>query len=401
MKIIFERSILEKAVEASLCSVSEKNTIPVVEGIRFRTEKNKKCSITTYDLEKGFRTEIECQIIEPGNYVISASKLIRIIRMMPDLYITMEVSDKCSVTVSSGRSKFELHAMEGDAFPNLPELSGDRGFAVEGKLLKKMLSQVSFAISVSDQRPMLCGAFFTISENKMRIVCCDGNRLAVRECSCPLENRNKDGSALDLAFIVPGKTVAQLFKLIDDEETVTILLARKHVIFRLNKKVFFSRLIDYNYVDYERVIPKTRGIVVKANRMELVSSLERASLITEDRALGQAKSYVKCSFEGELLKLESVSVSGSVYDDILIEHEGEDLVMGFNCRYLLDALRGADTEKVEIVLNAPLVSIIILPVVEEEKQEQKEEQEEPSKDPSQEVGHFLYMVSPVKMRENS
>lgn len=385
MKIIFDKEVLEAAVDCAMCSVSDKNTIPIVEGIRLRTEKNGKCSITSYDLEKGFRTEIPCKIEEPGNYVINASKFLRIIRAMPDLIITVEVNQKCGVTVTSGRSKFELHAMEGEAFPNLPELTGDRGFTVEGEVLKKMIAQTSFAIGAgSDSRPMLCGSYFRIIGNLIRIVACDGNQLAVREMTCELGNKNKDGSELDLSFIVPGKTVGQLSRLIDDEESVAIYLARKHVIFKMQGKTFFSRLIDLAYVDYERVIPKTRSIVIHVGRMDLVASLERASLVTEDKALGQAKSYVKCTFGNDLLILESVSVNGSVYDELPIQIEGGEMVMAFNCRFLLNSLKAADTDLVELVINGPLIPVTISPYY--EKPEDKKDER-----------NFLYMVSPVKM----
>lgn len=387
MRVIFEKKVLEAAVDASMSCVSEKNAIPVVEGIRLRTEKNGKCSITTYDLEKGFRTEIPCRIEEPGNYIINAGRLLRIIRSMPDLIITVEVNENCSVTVTSGRSKFELHAMEGEAFPNLPELTGDRGFTVEGAILKKMIAQSAFAIATSnDARPMLCGAYFRIIDNLLRIVTCDGNRLALREMTCELGNKNKDGSALDLSFIVPGKTVSQLLRLVGDDESVAIYLTRKHVIFKTEGRVFFSRLIDINYIDYERVIPKTRSAVARFNRMDMIASLERAALVTEDRALGQAKSYLKCTFENSLLILNSVSTSGSVYDEVPINKDGDDMVMGINCRYLLDALKNADTDLVEAVLNGPLIPMILTPYYE------KDEDRKDSR-------NYLYMVSPVKMKE--
>ncbi len=387
MRVTFDKAVLESAVDASMTCVSEKNAIPVVEGIRLRTEKNGKCSITTYDLEKGFRTEIPCRIEEPGNYIINAGKFLRIIRSMPDLIITVEVGDNCRVSVTSGRSKFELHAMEGEAFPNLPELSGNQGFTVEGGILKRMIAQSSFAIAVSsDARPMFCGAYFRIIDNLLRVVACDGNQLALREMTCELGNKNKDGAPLDLSLIVPGKTVTGLLRLVDDEEFVAIYLTRKHVIFKTEGKVFFSRLIDVPYVEYERVIPKNRDTVVRFNRTEMIASLERAALVTEDRALGQAKSYLKCSFSGDLLRLEAISVNGSIYDELNIQSEGSDVVIGLNCRYLLNALKSADTEQVEMVLNGALSPILFYPSY------AKDEDRTDSR-------NYLYMVSPVKMRE--
>ena len=216
MKITFQKNTLEAVVNDSMCSVSDKNTIPVVEGIRFKTEGDGKCSITTYDLEKGFHAVVDCDVAEGGNYVINAQKLNRIIRFMPDQFITISVTPSCNVTITSGMSKFELHAMEGESFPSLPELTGDSGFKVSGELLKKMISQIFFAIAVTDQRPVLCGALFNITDNQLKIVACDGNRLAIREKICMLENDSKGGEPLNCSFVVPGKTLNQLMRLIDD-----------------------------------------------------------------------------------------------------------------------------------------------------------------------------------------
>lgn len=386
MKITFERSMLIEVVDKSMCAVSDRNSVPVIQGIRLRTEKNGKCSITTFDLEKGFYTEVDCRIEEQGNFVINAAKFFRIIKALPDLYVTVDINDKCAVTLTSGKAKFELHAMQGDTFPNTPAFKGDRGFIIESEALKKLIAQTSFAIgSGGDARPSLCGANFTVKGDRLKIAACDGNRLAVRERTCKLVNKNNDGSELDLEFIIPGKTIAQLTKLIADNETVTVILARKHVIFKLEEIVFFSRIIDQKYIDYERVVPKGRETVVHISREELAASLERATLVTEDRSFGQPKTYVKASFEGDVLDLNSVSVNGSVYDEIEIKKEGSDVAVGVNCRFLLDAMRAADTDIVELVLNGQLTSIKILPVYDEKKENKGDED-------------FLYMVSPVRMK---
>lgn len=395
MKITFTKSALEPIINDSLCSVSDKNTIPVVEGIRFRTEKEGVCSLTTYDLEKGFRAEIECDVEEEGNFVINAQKLNRIIRFMPDSTVTIDVNDNFVAQITSGRSKFELHALDGRSFPSLPELDGERGFTINSGILKKMINQVSFAIATVDQRPVLCGACFIIENGKLSIIACDGNRLAVRKKECEIINNNKDNSELSLKFIVPGKTLAQLIKLMNDDEDIRISLGRKHVVFKMEGKTFFSRLIDGEYIDYERVIPQNACIKVVIDRMSIISSLERASLVTEDRNLGQTKSYVKCDFEGGLLKISSSSITGSVYDEIGIEKTGDDLVIGFNCRYLLDALRASDGEKLSLLLTNPLMSVII------EKEDDEPSGSAEGDDAAEDQGEesYLYMVCPVKMKE--
>ncbi len=384
MRITFEKEILENAVNDSLCAVSEKNTYPTLECIRFRCEDGGTvCSLTTFDLNKGFLTEIPANIEKGGNYLINAAKLNRIIKFLPDRSVTIDINEKNIVKVSSGRSKFELHALEGETFPNIPELDGERGFTVSSDILKGMLGQVYFAIAVTDQRPMLCGALFNVTDGKLKIVSCDGNRLAIRETACELGNRNRDESSLNLSFIVPGKTLSQLTRLMNEkEEELTVILARKHVIFRLADKIFFSRLIDGEYIDYNRVIPKETKIDAVVDRLAFISSLERASLVTEDKSLGQVKSHVKFEFENEVLKVSSESLSGSVYDEVPIEKTGDDLTIGFNCRYFLDALKSADSEKIKISMISPLMSVVITSA-DEEKDEDKTD--------------YLYMVCPVRM----
>lgn len=381
MKITFEKNVLEDVISDAMCAVSEKNTIPAIEGIYFNAEEDGRCIMTSFDTEKGFQSTVECTTERKGRYVINASKLSRIVKLMPDSSITINVNENKLATITGGRAKFELHALSGDDFPSIPMLSGEKGFKIECSTLKKLISQVFFAIAVSDQRPMLCGAFFDIVKDSIRVVSCDGNRLALREKICEIDDFSTEDGEERMSFIVPGKALSQIMKLINDkDDIVTIYLTRKHVIFKFDNKTFFSRLIDSQYIDYERVIPKTAKTVVRTERTAMISALERASLVTEDRALGQAKSCVKCEFSDGIIRVSSSSVTGSVYDEVAIDKEGDDLLIGFNCRYLIDAFRSADSERVKITLNSPLMSIIIEPDGECAENER-----------------YLYMVSPVKM----
>ena len=387
MKVTFNTEALSSAVSDSLCAVSDKNTYPALEGIRFKCEAGEKCLITTYDLNKGFMAEIDCDCTEGGNYIVSAQKLSKIIKFLPGNEVTLFIDDKNHVTITSANAKFELSAIGGENFPNLPELTGDDGFSVSSGIIKKMIGEIFFAIAVTDQRPTLCGALFNVSDERLKIVSCDGNRLAIREIECEIENKTRSGkSTLDLAFVVPGKTLAQLTRLLSDSDTpLTVHLARKHVIFRVDDKIFFSRLTEGEYIDYNRVIPKEQKIIAVVDRMAFISSLERASLITEERIVGNARSYVKCEFINDSLRVSSTSVSGSVFDEFKIEKEGEDIVIGFNCRYLLDALRSADGEKIKILMTSALLSIVIVPVREE------------NGDDEEKRSNYLYMVCPLRM----
>jgi DNA polymerase-3 subunit beta len=382
MKITFDKDVLEKAVSDSLCAVSEKNTYPALERIRFKCEENGKCLITTFDLNKGFLTEIDCTCEKGGNYLIEAQKLSKIIKFLPGFTVTINIDDKNIATITSGNAQFTLPVLEGASFPNLPNLDGDEGFSVKSSVIKKMIGEIFFAIAVTDQRPTLCGALFEVDGEKIKIVSCDGNRLAIREVKCSIENKTRSSDKeLDMRFILPGRTLAQLTRLLaDSEKPLTIHLGRQHVIFRIEEKIFFSRLTEGEYIDYTRVIPKEQKISAVVDRAAFISSLERASLISEERIVGAVRNHVKCDFSGDTLKVSSTSASGSVYDEFRVEKEGDDILIGFNCRYLLDALKSAEGEKVLIKMTSSLLSIIILPYGEEERDSE-----------------FLYMVCPLRI----
>lgn len=390
MKITFEKDVLIAAVTPAMSAVSDKNTISAIEGILFSTNDGASVTLSTYDLEKGFRTTIPAQVNEGGSYIINAAKFFRIIRIMPERFIVLEVNEKNQVRIHSGKSEFSLSALPGSEFPNLPELSGEKSITLSQKVLRKTISQISHAIGSGEQRAVLGGAFFRIQGNHLQAVACDGNRLAVREKTCEIKSRGlgEGDDAHRIGFIVPGKTLSELCKMISDcDDEVVMTFGRKHIIFSFGDILFYSRMIDGEYIDYERVIPKDQGIHVIIDRPSFIESLERASLVTDDKSLGQVRSYVKCIFEGSLLRVNSVSTVSAANDELEIEKEGGDLVIGFNCRFLLDALRAISEDKIRLSMSTPLMSMVI------EKAEKEETDE------NEEKGSFLYMVCPVKMKE--
>lgn len=382
MKVVFEKAPLIAAVTPAMNATSNKNTISAIEGLLFNANGG-ECVITSYDTEKGIRTKTDAEVIRPGSYIINAQKFYSIIKMMPSEEITVTINDKMNVKIESGRSSFELHALPGEDFPSLPELSGEISFNIPQHVLKKFISQTAFAIAQKDQRPIFTGAFFRVVDGSITVVSCDSNRLSRCTASCDIENTSRREGDIDLSFIVPGKTLTELNKLISDtEDTLSISLTRKHVIFTVGDIIFFSRLIDGEYIDYERIIPKSHMIFATVDRREVEASLERASLMIEEKS-GAGRGYVKCTFEGQKLIITSDSVSGSVYDEIPIEKEGDDIKIGFNCRFLLDAIRAADSEKIKIALSTPLMGISITAADGDETAE----------------NDFLFFVMPVRMKE--
>ncbi len=384
MKIIFNKSTVTAAVSPLMCAVSGKSVLSTIEGILIEARVPDTCILTTYDLEKGVRITIEAKVIEEGKYIINAQKFNQTIRVMGGEEITLTVDDKMSACISCGKSSHKMSALPGDDFPALPDLESDRSFIVNQAVLKKMIGQVSFAMAVNDQRTVLNGCFFKISDNSILTVACDGFKSAKCKRDTELTNKNTNGNEhLDYSFIVPVKTVNELNKLIsDDEEALTqIYVTRKHIVFLIGELTFFSRLIDGNYIDYERIMIKNHKLNIAIDKQTLVSALERAALVTEERIAGSVRSHVRLEISEGLLKVSATSASGSTYDEMQVEHEGPDLVIAFNNRFLIDSIRACDCDKVKISMSSPLSSINIEPSEDEEGREE------------------VFMILPVRMKE--
>jgi len=360
MIVTFDKETLCAAVTPAMSAVSGKNTIASIEGICITANADGSCILNSFDLEKGIRCTLQGRVEEPGSYIIGGQKLNQIIRSMPE-DIRIEVGDSMRAKITSGKSEFTINAMPGDEFPNMPVLEGDWGFTMPQCELRDAMNKTLYAVASNEPRPALNGIFFKIRDNRITLVSSDSFRLAVCEKEMRIENTVGEGD-LDCAIIVPGKTAAELLKMLhDDTEPVSIHATGKHIMFSMDNIVFFSRLIDAEYVNYEKFIPKTPAAYASLRCDALRGSLERASLVTEDKGLGQAKSSVKFTFEDQILKVSAVSVNGTVNDEIPVEKTGPDMKIGFNCRYLLDALRACDTEYIRLALVSPLVSMVITP----------------------------------------
>lgn len=367
MKIKADKEILLGALIPAQGFTSNKATIAVVEGILFRTKDSKTLEICAYDLEKGFTTEIGCVVEEAGCYAVSASKLVQLIKSMPGGMINIDINNKSlRVVVSGGRSKMEMTALPGDKFPDFPNFNSEKSFAISQKTLKKIIGKTSFAIAVNHSRPELNGLFISIKNGEMNVVSCDGNRLAVyTDINAPKATGSEE---LDFSVIIPGRTVSELMHFINDtDRLVRINVARKHLMFFIGEYTVFTRLIDADYIDYTRFIPRTPKTFVELDSGEFIASLERAMFITEDRQQGQTKPAVVCNFADGMLKINSYSIIGRVDDEIPIEQDGESVEIAFNCRFLYDAMKScSDCEKAKISLTTGLMGMTIEPVMDED-----------------------------------
>lgn len=371
LRFTSDRKTLLSAVMPALSASSNKSTLPALEGLLFDLNGN-DLSVCGYDLEKGVKTYSQVLGEGDGAVILNAQKISAIIRNFPDCDISFEVNDKNSVTISGAMSEFSVHALSPDAFPNLPELSGDKSFRINAGLLKEVISSTYFAVAQTDARPMLTGEFFDIKGDKLTVVALDNHRMALREETGAVAA----GSLAEISFIVPGKSIYEFSKLLNDgDETVIVELTGKHIIMKVGQTVFFSRLIEGEFFDYRKAIPTQNKIFAKIDTDAFIDSVERASLLIDDKLI----TPLKCSFKDSNLNVSCSTQYGRVNDNIRISKEGEDIEIGFNNRYLLDALRACKDELILASLSSPLMSMVITPAVEKEG------------------SRYLYLVLPMRL----
>ena len=380
MKIVFEKSKLMDALSPAMGTVCTKNTIPSIKGVLIETMEGNQVRLSTFDMNKGMRVMMTAErVIEPGSSIINANRLMQILRVLSEETLTIAVSDDFTATVTSGLASFSLSALAGKDFPSMPELTGLRGFEVSSEILRDMIAKTIHSVAEQDARAMLCGAFFRIMQNRMEVISCDSYTLS--RCSVQCEIRDVgELSALDFSFLVPGHALNELVRVLNVAESITtVKIARKHAIFCMGDIVFFTRMIDSEYIDYERIIPRDQNIFVEIDRARFLEALERANLIAEEKIVGSARSYVKLVLSDGKMSVTSTSVNGRVYDEIPIKHEGADLEIGFNCRYLINSVRASTGEVLDLSFKTPTQSVTMVP---HEKSEERD---------------FFYMVLPVRM----
>ncbi len=380
MKIIFNRQRINNEVTPLMCATMGKATLSAIEGILIEATAPNKCVMTTFDLEKGVRITIDAKVEEEGCYIINAQKFVQTVKVMEGEEVTLTVDENYSASIVSGKSSHRMSVLPGSDFPTVPRLESDNSFIIGQSVLKKMMSKVMYAMGMNDQRPVLNGCFFRIFENRLMVVACDSFKLAKCSVETDIENASVNNNSIDFSFIIPSKTVNELYRLLSDnpDKKVKVFTTRKNIIFIIDELIFFSRLIDGEYIDFDRIIMRNHKISVKLNRAELLSALERAALVTEERIAGSVRSHVKLSFISELLEISANSTAGSTYDEISINHEGEDLVIAFNNRFLIESVRACSADEIRISLSSALTSVNIEPC---------DDQEE------------LFMLLPVRMKE--
>ncbi len=379
MKLVFNRQYICNAVNPLMGAVSNKSTLSATEGILIDA-KDGVCTLTTYDMEKGIQLNVPAEIEEDGCFILNAQKFSQTVRVMEGDEISVTVTPNLQACIASGISTHRMNALNGKEFPNLPPFENEEEFEISQSVLKNMITKCMYAMGINDQRTVLNGCYFNIENNTLLTVSCDSYKMA--KCIAKIDLVEKSNKEYVHSFIIPTKSVCELYKMLEDDEEKTVRVTKtlKNIVFHFEDKIFFARLIEGKYIDYNRIILTNHRITVTADRERFISALERAALVTEEKVAGSVKAHVKLVIEGNLLKISATSQLGETYDEVNIEHEGSDITIAFNNRFLIDSLRACSAEKVKISLTSSLTSINIEPAEEEKIEE-------------------LFMLLPVRMKE--
>ena len=368
MNIICDKTLLSAAIDGVSKAVTLRSTIPVLEGIILKAE-GFQLTLTGYDLEMGIVTPIEANVKAPGELELNAQLLSSMISRMPAGQITIQSADNGKTTIQSGVPQCEIQSLSAPDFPELPNTGAEETLTIKTGVLRDMIDRTLYAVSQDEKKPAHTGELFEIEPDKMTIVALDGYRLAIVERPVT--------AVKDIRIIVPSKTMTAASHLLpnDDEEPVHICANRRYVVFMTAGYTIMSRLIEGEFLNYHNVIPAGSRTRVTIDTKEFIETIERASLIITERL---KKPLRKTFTEGKEI-VRCKTNMGRYDDEFNAECEGDEVEIGFNNRYLLDALRNARTEKVRMEISGPLSPVKVLPV---------------------EGNDFLYLVLPVRFKND-
>lgn len=405
MKATFDKAQLLAAIAPAAGISQIKNTLTTIEGLLFECPPDPKmgsfdgdgsdmCRISAFDLEKGLRTTLPCTIEREGKYVISGSKILQIVRALPDGEITIDIDESLRAVISGTSGSFEISVSPGEDFPTMPMFKGDRRYTFPQHKVRRMVSETIFAAAQNDQRVALNGELLKIENGNMTVVACDSNRM-----SCTTDIAPDD--APDCEIIVPGKFLTELLRMIrDTEDECEMIIGLKHIIFKIDSIYFFCRMIESKYMDYSRVLPRSFETELYVNASELRGALERAAIISEDKLGGNSKAQVKLAVSSDRIDMSAVSTSGSIYETLSAAVTGDELTIGFNCRYLLDAIRAvpSSVETLRIGFNGPHKGICIEPACGSTFVELSDARGETERSEQSEKGeNFLHFIMPRRL----
>lgn len=367
MKVSCEKYILQTACATAARATASKSPIPALEGLLI--EAGADIKITGYDLKKAIYTHVPAEVEEPGSVVVGARLFGEMIRRMQDGIVTIETDSNDGVKVKCGKSEFNFKGISAEDYPEIPNVEGMNHISLDQKLLKSLINQTIFAVSTNDMRPIYTGSLFEIEGDKLNLVSVDGYRLAKRTETL------EDAEIEDCSFVVPGSALSDIERICGDgDEKVMISVGEKHISFSIGGTVVVTRRLEGEFLNYKKAIPENFKIKIQVEKNQLMETIDRVSLIISEKN----SSPVRMTFGDGTIDCLCLTPIGKAEDICLCEGSGEGLEIGFNDRYMTDALKASGTDKLLVCLNTPSSPCVI--------------------QAADESGKFTYMILPVRLR---
>ena len=363
MKITCQKSDLLSSVNIALRAVPAKSTMPILECIAIDVTEG-GIKFTTNDMELGIETVIEGDVKVSGKIALDAKIFLEIVRKLPDNDITIETDDNNKTTITCEKAKFNIIGKLGDDFSCLPSIEKNDPLVISQYTLKESVRQTIFSISDNDNNKLMTGELFEINNDELKVVSLDGHRISIRKI------RLKDSYPFK-KVVVPGKTLNEISKILsgDMEKDVYIYFSEKHIIFEFDNTTVVSRLIEGEYFKIDQMLSNDYETKVRINKRELLSCIDRATLLVKE---GDKKPIIINIVDGSM-ELKINSAVGSMNEEIDITKQGKDLMIGFNPKFLIDALRVIEDEEIDMYLVNPKAPCFI----------------------RDEEGKYIYLILPV------
>ncbi len=369
MRFTCEKSLLVTGLNITGRAVAQKSTLSAIEGILCRASVG--LSLTGYNMETAITYQIDAEVTDTGACILPAKLFGDIVRRLPEGPVTVVVDENHKVSIRAGYASFTISAEPADDYPELPEVGSGRSIRIPQTALKELISGTIFAVSENQGRPIHTGIKFEVEDNTISAIAVDGFRLARRTY------HTDEAIGRTLSFVVPAQGLKEVEKILSDgEDNVAFTLGTKHILYQIGSATLICRLLEGEFLDWRRVVPTNCPIKLVANVYDLASSIERVGLIVSEKY----KSPVRCVFSDQVLLLRTNTTIGAAEDRCTIAGDGKELEIGFNVRYLADALRAIPSEEVVMELTNGLSPIVLTPV--DDKQD------------------FAYMVLPVRIKNN-
>ena len=369
MRFTCEKSMLVQGLNIAGRTVAQKSSLSVIEGILCRA--GHMLSLTGYNMETAITYEIEAEVSDPGDCILPAKLFGDIIRRLPEGPVTVVVDESFKVSIRSGFASFTISAESAEDYPDLPDVNAGRAIHIPQNRLKELISGTLFAVSENQGRPIHTGVKFEVTDTSITTIAVDGFRLARRTF------HPEEGTGRELSFVVPAAGLKEVEKILTDcEDAAAFTLGTKHILFQIGAATLVCRLLEGEFLDWRKVVPTNCPIQLVANVSDLSSSVDRVGLIVSEKY----KSPVRCIFSHQELLMRTNTTIGAAEDRCSIAGDGKELEIGFNVRYLADALRAIPSEEVTLELTNGLSPIVLTPV--------------------DDKFDFAYMVLPVRIKNS-